>query len=86
MTPGSYQRDLFQPAAPKPVESSLSWIESVLFGQVALSLCVLAVAMIGMLMLTGRLPVRRGLMVAIGCFVLLGAPTIAYGVMSAANG
>lgn len=81
-----YQRDLFQPSPTKPVESSLTWIETVLFGQVAVTLCVLAVAFIGLLMLTGRLPLRRGMMVVIGCFVLLGAPVIAYGVMFAANG
>ena len=81
-----YQRDLFQPSPAKPVESSLGWIENVLFGQVALTLCVIAVAFIGALMLTGRLPVKRGMMVVIGCFVLLGAPLIAAGVMGAATG
>jgi type IV secretory pathway VirB2 component (pilin) len=86
VTPGSYQRDLFQPAAPKPIESSLAWIETVLFGQVAVTLCVLAVALIGILMLTGRLPLRRGLMVVIGIFVLLGAPSISYGLLMAVNG
>ena len=81
-----YQRDLFQPSPAKPIESSVGWMENVLFGQVALTLCVLAVAFIGALMLTGRLPVKRGMMVVIGCFVLLGAPLIAAGVMRAATG
>ena len=81
-----YQRDLFQPSPAKPVESSLGWIETVLFGQIAVTLCVLAVAFIGLLMLTGRMPVKRGMMVVIGCFVLLGAPIIAAGVMGAASG
>ena len=40
-------------------------------------LCVLAVAFVGMLMLTGRLALREGLRVALGCFILLGAPAIA---------
>lgn len=48
-----------------------------LFGGVALGLCVIAVAIIGLIMLSGRLPVRRGMQVAVGCFVLLGAPAIA---------
>lgn len=81
-----YQRDLFQPSPAKPIESSLGWMETVLFGQVALTLCVLAVALIGALMLTGRLPVKRGMMVVIGCFVLLGAPLVAAGVIRAAIG
>ena len=81
-----YQRDLFQPSPAKPIESSVGWMENVLFGQVALTLCVLAVAFIGALMLTGRLPVKRGMMVVIGCFVLLGAPLIAAGVMRATLG
>jgi len=40
---------------------------------------VLAVAFVGALMLAGRLPLREGLRVALGCFVLLGAPVIAAG-------
>lgn len=67
----------FQATSPAPFESSVDWISGTLLGSVAIGICVLAVAMIGLMMLTGRLPVRYGLRVVLGCFVLLGAPVIA---------
>jgi hypothetical protein len=55
------------------------WIESLVVGETAIGLCVIAVAFVGALMLSGRMPLREGMRVAMGCFVLLGAPTIAAG-------
>jgi len=60
-----------------PIPNAIDWIAGTLIGSLALTLCVLAVAYVGLLMLTGRLAVRAGLRVVIGCFVLLGAPLIA---------
>ena len=77
------QRSLIEPSSAQPIATALGWIESVLLGEVAVILCVLAVAFIGALMLTGRLPLRRGMMVIVGCFVLLGAPMIAAGIVNA---
>jgi hypothetical protein len=37
------------------------------------------------MMLSGRLPVRRGLVVTLGCFILFGAPAIARGIMGSAT-
>lgn len=74
--------NLFEARGDGPVEASLGWIEQVLFGEIALGLCVLAVALVGALMLTGRWPLRTGLRVLLGCFVLLGAPVIATGLLS----
>jgi len=48
-------------------------------GEIAVGVCGFAVAFIGALMLTGRLPLRDGARVMVGCFVLLGAPVIAAG-------
>lgn len=70
---------LFEPASPMPLSSLAPWLEGVLFGEVAVSLCVIAVALIGVMMLGGRLPVRDGLRMVLGCAVLLGAPVIAAG-------
>lgn len=78
------QSSLFEPAATSPIEASVGWISDLLFGGVAISLCVLAVAYVGLLMLTGRIRVRTGLSVIVGCFVLLGAPLIASGLMQGA--
>ncbi|WP_298465668.1 TrbC/VirB2 family protein [uncultured Erythrobacter sp.] len=77
------QASLFEPSSTSPVASSIEWINGVLFGQIAIGLCVLAVAFVGALMLSGRLPLRGGIRVVLGCFVLLGAPVIAAGFMGA---
>ena len=59
------------------LEAGGDWLVSLLTGSLALGLCVLAIALIGLLMLGGRLPVRDGIRVVLGCFVFLGAPAIA---------
>lgn len=75
------QTNLFEPDSDAAVTSSINWINSVLFNEIAVVLCVLAVAFLGGLMLLGRLPVRSGLRIIIGCFVLFGAPIIAAGLV-----
>lgn len=75
------QQSLFEAGGGAPMVESAFWIEGVLLGEIALGLCVLAVALVGALMLTGRQPLRQGMRVALGCFVLLGAPVIAAGLI-----
>jgi len=75
----SRQSSLLTSSDASSIATSLEWINSVLFGQIAIGLCVLAVAFVGFLMLSGRLPLREGLRVILGCFVLFGAPLIAAG-------
>lgn len=58
---------------------AVNWINGLLLGSLAVGLCVLAVALVGMFMLSGRLLVRQGMRVILGCFILLGAPVIAAG-------
>ncbi|WP_281253266.1 TrbC/VirB2 family protein [Sphingomonas lenta] len=65
---------------------AVDWLRDVLLGSVATSVAVLAVAVVGLLMLSGRVPVRRGATVVIGCFVLFSAAMIADGLLSAARG
>lgn len=55
------------------------WIEALLLGPLASSVAVIAVASVGLLMLTGRVNVRRGLTMILGCFILFGAGAIAQG-------
>jgi TrbC/VIRB2 pilin len=52
---------------------------------VATSVAIIAVAVTGFLMLSGRIDARRGLITIIGCFILFGAPTIARGLRAAAG-
>lgn len=65
----------------RPVENSIGWIADTLLGEVAVTICVIAVAFVGFSMLTGRLSIRKGGQVILGCFVLLGAPFIAASLM-----
>ena len=53
------------------------WAQGVLGGSLTTSLCVIAIAVLGLLLLTGRLRVRRSVEVVLGCFLLLGAGLLA---------
>lgn len=75
------QLSLFEAGCGTPMVESAHWIEGVMLGETALGICIIAVAFIGALMLTGRLPLRAGMRVVAGCFVLLSAPVIAAGFM-----
>lgn len=61
----------------------LQWILGVLTGDLATAIAVIAVAGIGLGMLSGRVTVRRGAGVILGCFLLFGASTIARGLWTA---
>ncbi|MCR2834759.1 TrbC/VirB2 family protein [Parerythrobacter lacustris] len=68
---------LFAPRPGNAVLGSVQWLTGTLLGTVAISLCVIAIAFVGFQMLSGRLPIMRGLRVIVGCFLLLGAPVVA---------
>ena len=76
---------LFDPPSSSAFVAATDWLTGTLLGSVAISLCVLAVAFVGLPLMSGRLAVREGLRVAIGCFVLLGASTIAASLRNAAD-
>jgi type IV secretion system protein VirB2 len=75
------QQSLFEPMGEIVLAEAAQWIAGVVRGEVAVVLCVIAVALVGMAMLTGRLALRQGVQVALGCFILLGAPVIAGGLL-----
>ena len=71
------QASLFD-APPRPVLGAASeWTQGVLGGSLATALCVVAIALLGLLLLSGRLRVRRSVEVVLGCFLLLGAGLLA---------
>ena len=74
------------PAGSGPINAALEWIQGTLLGNLATSAAVIAVAVVGFLMLTGRMDWRRGLTVVIGCFVIFGAVSIVAGIRSVAGG
>ncbi len=73
----SYGLSPFDARGGDPLGGASAWVSQVMLGQLAVGLCVVAVALIGLGMLGGRVNVRTGLRVVLGCFVLLGAPGIA---------
>lgn len=76
---------LFDAPASSPLGAAAEWLTGTLLGSVAVSLCVIAIAFVGLRMMTGHLAARDGLRVVIACFVLLGAATIAAGLQRTAQ-
>jgi type IV secretory pathway VirB2 component (pilin) len=74
-----------KPAQPVFGEAS-EWTQGLLGGSLATSLCVIAIAILGPLLLTGRLQVRRSVEVVLGCFLLLGVGRLAAELQQLAGG
>ena len=72
------------PQGSGPIVAALMWMQGTLLGNVATAVAVIAVAMVGFMMLTGRMNWRFGATVIIGCFILFGAGAIVSGIQSAA--
>ena len=62
--------------------SAVRWLQGTLLGTVATVVAVIAIASVGLMMLTGRINWRYGLTVIIGCFILFGAASIVAGIRS----
>lgn len=75
------QRSLFEPSGSSTLQAALGWITQLVQGPLVVTLCVIAVALVGFAALSGRLPVRMGARAVLGCFVVLGAPVIASALM-----
>lgn len=73
------------PAGSGPIVGALNWLEGTLLGTVATVAAIIAVAVVGLLMLTGRMNWRYGATVILGCFVLFGAASIVGGIRSSAT-
>jgi type IV secretion system protein VirB2 len=74
------------PAGSGPIIGALQWIEGTLLGNLATTAAVIAVAIVGLMMLTGRIEWRRGLTVVIGAFIIFGAAAIVAGMRGVATG
>ena len=62
------------------------WLEHLLLGSVATAIAILAVAISGAMLFTGKAYVRRGMAMVLGCFLLFGAPVIAAGLCAMLTG
>ncbi len=76
---------LFDAGADPVMSVATDWLTSTLLGSGAISLCVIAVAFVGLMLMAGRLAIRDGMRVVLGCFVLLGAPLIVAGLRGVAD-
>ncbi len=74
------------PQGSSPLLAALQWVQGTLLGNLATSAAVIAVAVVGYMMLTGRLEWRRGLMVVVGAFIIFGAVSIVAGIRQLAQG
>ena len=84
--PALAQTVTLDPQGSGPIAGALAWIQGTLLGSVATAVAVIAVASVGLLMLTGRMNWRFGATVVIGLFILFGAGAIVGGIRSVATG
>ena len=85
-SPLSAQTVAGDPSGSGPIVGALQWLEGTLMGNVATTAAVIAVAIVGLMMLTGRIDWRRGVTVVVGAFIVFGAVAIVAGIKSAATG
>lgn len=79
------QDSFSDPAGSGPIVGAVHWLQGTLLGTVATVIAVVAVASVGLLMLTGRMNWRYGATVILGCFILFGAASIVGGIQSASS-
>ena len=79
------QGSVGDPAGSGVIVAAVRWLEGTLLGTIATVVAVIAVATVGLLMLTGRINWRYGATVILGCFILFGAASIVAGIQSTAS-
>ena len=84
--PGWAQTATLDPQGSGPITAALGWMQGTLLGSVATAIAVIAVASVGLLMLTGRMNWRFGATVIIGLFIVFGAGSIVAGIRAVATG
>ena len=86
LVPGSaFAQMAGDPAGSGAIVGAVSWLQGTLLGTVATTIAVIAVAFVGLMMLTGRMNWRHGAAVILGCFILFGAASIVAGIQTAAQ-
>lgn len=83
--PAAAQTVAANPAGSGPILAALQWVQGTMLGNLATTAAVIAVAVVGLMMLTGRIDWRRGLTVIIGAFIVFGAAAIVSGIRSVAT-
>ena len=76
---------LSDPPETSVILPAAQWVQGVFLGNITTAIAIIAIASIGFAMLTGRVDLRRGGTIILGCFILFGASTIANGLRGAAQ-
>lgn len=74
------------PIGPNVFVVAINWLQTVLLGNLATAVAIIAVGAFGLFLLSGRLRRRRGIEMIIGCFIIFGASTIATGLLGVMGG
>jgi type IV secretory pathway VirB2 component (pilin) len=83
---GAAAGPLVDPPGSSVVVAAVAWLQGTLLGSLASIVAVIAIASVGLMMLSGRVNIRYGLTIILGCFILFGASTIAAGIMASLSG
>jgi type IV secretion system protein VirB2 len=83
---GTASLPLTDPPGSSAIVAALAWLQGTLLGTVATTIAVIAVASIGLMMLSGRVNLRYGLTVIAGAFILFGASAIVAGLQASLAG
>lgn len=75
-----------EPNQPEAIAGTVQWLVDLATGELALVVTTIAVAIVGLMMLDGRLDWRRGARVLLGCFLIFGAGTISSAFMMFGDG
>ena len=68
------------PSGSDVIADAIGWLTGTLLGNVATGIAILAIAILAILLMTGRIEWGRAALVIIGIFVLFGAATIVGGI------
>jgi type IV secretory pathway VirB2 component (pilin) len=82
---GAHAQTASDPRGSGPILAAVNWVQGTLLGNVATAVAVVAVAIVGFMMLTGRMNWRHAITVIVGCFILFGAAAIVAGIQTAAR-
>jgi type IV secretory pathway VirB2 component (pilin) len=83
---GPTSGSLVDPPGSSVVVAAVVWLQGTLLGTVATVIAIIAVSSVGLMMFSGRVNIRYGLTVILGCFILFGASTIVAGIQSTLSG
>src|SRR4051794_25481157 len=82
----STSASLADPPGSSVIVAAVSWLQGTMLGSIATSVAIVAIACVGLSMLTGRASVRNGITVILVCFILFGASSIVAGLQSLGGG